>query len=480
MNKRNIESILKNTPAIQPPAHLKENLCASLNQLESDSPIDWNMKKNAAPGYHFAWRYVAAALLVFSLFSGIWILDQLNNGNVAWADVVSQARTIGQVHFYGFEFDENGLQSSQESWYVNGRVIDQLANGGCRIDDGESRTEYNRQGDMTHKDSSWFDGLNEIAGEQDLFKVLTQGIFAYPAEEINASKPIEVGEDFLVYRFGKPQNDFSINEITITVGRRSLLPLQLKVYFKSSKSNYMMYVFDYEQKQIPASLVKLAGIDSSSEVKLAGKWRGVYESQYGERGDFVAIITNNGQEYSMVMKESFEDWAPEICQVKEFSFQNNTIYLSGEGYNWTGTAKGTLEQNKISGTFDGNESGTFKLTKLLESGTEMDSVTEMALIGKWRGVYESQYGERGDFVAIITRDGRKYSMVMKESFEDWASEICQVKEFSFQNNTIYLSGEGYNWTGTAKGTLEQNKISGTFDGNESGSFTLTKLQASGS
>ena len=256
MEKKDIENILSNSPSITPPQHLKEKLQKDLDLLVDTSSIEPVYISSHPQVSPWVSRYAAAALFIIGLFLSMLVLDNLNNGNVAWAEVANQSRFINTVHFYCFEFKNDIMHRSRESWYVNGKVVDILADG-YNLDDGNSKIKYDQEGNVLGTNTSGLGGLAAIAGEHDLFKVLTQGVFSFTDKEIGNSLAVDIGEDFLVYRFDGPKNEMNIKELIITVGRFSLMPIQMKVYLDTESDAYDMYVFDYEQKHMPDDVNKI-------------------------------------------------------------------------------------------------------------------------------------------------------------------------------------------------------------------------------
>ena len=255
MDKHEIENILNNTPPIEPGPNLKDKLQKDLDWLKESGSVG-TLYLSTQPRYS-PWlsRYAAAALFVIGFFLGMLALDDFSGGNVAWAEVATQSRYISKVHFYCFEFKKGGLKSSRESWYVDGKVVD-LAGDNYRVDDGRNRIKYDANGNVLESRPSGLDGLAKVEGEQDPFKVLTQGVFAYTDQEIGNTLAVDIGEDLLVYRFNDPKNEMNIKEVIITVGRFSLLPIQMKIFFHDETDVYDMYVFDYEKKHMPVEVEK--------------------------------------------------------------------------------------------------------------------------------------------------------------------------------------------------------------------------------
>ncbi len=251
MDIHDIENILNNAPSAEPSPQLRDKLQNDLDKLKETDSIGPLYLSTHPQGSPWAWRYTAAALFIIGFFIGMLALDNFNSGNVAWAKVVTHSRSIQQVHFYCFEFDNGSLKSSQESWYVDGILVDLLDNGNYCVDNGVSHTRYDSSGNILDVRDSWFAGLSTVKERQNLFKVLTQGVFAYTDNEIGDTGAVDISEDFMVYRFGEPQNMKDIRGINITVGRWSLLPVQMKIFFYNHSGTYNMYVFDYEQKHVP-------------------------------------------------------------------------------------------------------------------------------------------------------------------------------------------------------------------------------------
>ena len=94
------------------------------------------------------------------------------------------------------------------------------------------------------------------------FSWISKGLLAGDNEQFTQQMPTSVGDDFLVYRFDPPEKDRKwIDSISITVGRNSLLPIQLKTYHKYDyatgegiddiEDGYTLLVFDYEVPEKP-------------------------------------------------------------------------------------------------------------------------------------------------------------------------------------------------------------------------------------
>jgi hypothetical protein len=86
--------------------------------------------------------------------------------------------------------------------------------------------------------------------QAELFEKLTQGVLEYDKEEIQRCAPDHIGKDFLVYRLPPAKNIAeSVSSVIITVGRVSLLPVQMKIFYREKKDDYDFYIFDYERER---------------------------------------------------------------------------------------------------------------------------------------------------------------------------------------------------------------------------------------
>jgi hypothetical protein len=91
--------------------------------------------------------------------------------------------------------------------------------------------------------------------------------------------PVSVGDDFLIYKFGPPKEDADwIDSMSVTVGKNSLLPVQIKTYHKKSEcteKDYELVVFDYEEPEKPTKFFEpptpSAQPHGRGEVMLDGK-----------------------------------------------------------------------------------------------------------------------------------------------------------------------------------------------------------------
>jgi len=112
---------------------------------------------------------------------------------------------------------------------------------------------------VVQKGKSWLSEYDNI------FDALTKDMLAYRFSQFNDKTPVSIGSDFLIYEFD-PHGDKAewIDKITVTVGRNSLMPVQIKTYLKKKKwSMNHLLVFDYEAPEKPEAFFTLPTIAKS-------------------------------------------------------------------------------------------------------------------------------------------------------------------------------------------------------------------------
>jgi len=196
-------------------------------------------------------KLAAAAVIIAAIFVSF---DQLNtNGSsIAWAKITRRIAQVDYVHFYELRCDQNGLVAVCEGWHAHGKTMKLNTFGGTSYDDGQIEQEYDRHNVRTGK------GRSELADGRTLFEVMSKGLLSTDNDQFNQQKPINVGGDFLVYRFepSEEQRDW-LKGTSVTVGRNSLLPVQIKTYYDAFYGKgYELVIFDYEEAQKPMEFFK--------------------------------------------------------------------------------------------------------------------------------------------------------------------------------------------------------------------------------
>jgi hypothetical protein len=192
-------------------------------------------------------KLAAAAVIIAVVIIGV---DQVstNGSTVAWGDVTARAAKVDFVHFYELRCDQNGLVAVCEGWHAHGKTMKLNTFGSTSYDDGQIEQEYDRHNVRTGK------GRSELADGRTFFEVMSKDLLSTDNDQFNQQKPINVGGDFLVYRFepSEEQRDW-LKGTSVTVGRNSLLPIQIKTYYDAFYGKgYELVIFDYEEAEKPA------------------------------------------------------------------------------------------------------------------------------------------------------------------------------------------------------------------------------------
>jgi len=187
----------------------------------------------------------AAAVIV----AAVWTL-QLAGGpdltSVALGEVTSRFAQVDYVHVYWLKSRGDDLFTQFEAWYAHGKLVMRGKKGGMSYDDGRMRQSFDEQGRRTVVEPSFF------TGGQTFVEVFTAGLLSDKNEQLTRQMPTNVGDDFLIYEFDPPPDmDDSkwLESIVITVGKNSLLPVQIKIYDK--EGDYDLVMFDYGAAEKP-------------------------------------------------------------------------------------------------------------------------------------------------------------------------------------------------------------------------------------
>lgn len=189
-------------------------------------------------------KFAAAAVIVIGLLLGLEFLGGPSAATIAWADVTEHIARVDYVHAYYFKSRDNVLKSDFEAWYDNGKMVIKKM-GYTVYDDGQIQQGFTREGKRTIKEPSKF------ADGQTFFEVYTGGLLSDKNEQFNQQIPANVGDDFLIYELDWTGDDSEyIEGVFITVGKNSLLPVQMKICHNDG--DYDMIMFDYQARAKPA------------------------------------------------------------------------------------------------------------------------------------------------------------------------------------------------------------------------------------
>ncbi len=196
---------------------------------------------------------VAAVIVVSALLAVNYFGGSIDGASVAWAEVVRHIEQVDHLHFYYIETEQNGYSSIREGWYAHGKIKTRQYDAEQTIDNGNMRVILDEHNNVIKK------GESTLAEYDNIFGALTKDMLTYRFFQFNNKTPVSIGSDFLIYEF-EPHGDKAewIDKITVTVGRNSLMPVQIKTYFKKGKwSMNHLLVFDYEAAEKPEEFFEL-------------------------------------------------------------------------------------------------------------------------------------------------------------------------------------------------------------------------------
>ena len=184
-------------------------------------------------------------MLVFLLILNIWNFGPSGAG-IAWAEVGQKMKMVQEVQFYEFDFKDDTPIDFVKGNYGQGNIERFYSDGSRSVDDGRKCVVTASDGSFLRETNSKFENITKMDNLNNLFEVLTKGILQYQQVQLDEQKPTEIADDFLVYSFS-PSAAFEpwLESIVITVGKNSLLPIQMKLFYKDSPRRYDIYFFEY-------------------------------------------------------------------------------------------------------------------------------------------------------------------------------------------------------------------------------------------
>jgi hypothetical protein len=190
---------------------------------------------------------LAAAVIIIVILLGVNFLGGPDVANVAWGNVIRQTAQVDYMHVYWLKSRGDALFRQFEAWYAHGKLVMRGDKGGMTYDDGQTQQTFDEQGRRVSKKPPFF------AEGKTFLELFTAGLLSDKNEQLSQQMPTNVGDDFLIYEVDPPGDwDGSewIENISVTVGKNSLLPVQMKVYEKDSE-DYDLVMFDYEASEKP-------------------------------------------------------------------------------------------------------------------------------------------------------------------------------------------------------------------------------------
>jgi len=215
-------------------------------------------------------KLAAAAVIIIAVLAGIhYFGGSIDLANIAWGEVIRRTAQVDYVHVYWLKSRGDVLFRQFEAWYAHGKLVMRGDKGGMSYDDGWMRQSFDEQGRRTSKEPSFF------AEGRTFVEVVTAGLLSDKNEQLSRQVPTNVGDDFLIYEFDPPSDmDDSkwLESIVITVGKNSLLPVQMKIYDK--EGHYDLVTFDYEAPEKPPEFFEPPAVEppnGTGEVVLDGE-----------------------------------------------------------------------------------------------------------------------------------------------------------------------------------------------------------------
>ncbi len=199
-------------------------------------------------------QFVAAAAIMIAVIASINYLGGSADGSgVAWGDVARRLADVDHVHFYVVQSQEKSFPSVNEGWYAHGKLRRRSCGGYSSygayqsFDNGKTHRVFDRHNNMTVVTKSLLDKYRTF------FEATTEGIIAFDFSRFSNKTPESVSSDFLIYDFSPPRDYDWIEKISVIVGRNSLMPVQIKTYYKVEKWYCVsdLILFDYEEPEKP-------------------------------------------------------------------------------------------------------------------------------------------------------------------------------------------------------------------------------------
>ena len=237
-----LEAELRQIPPAAVPAGLEGRLLADIPAVKHEPRLWYRVS--------LAGVAAAAVLVMGALGLFAWLTGGDGGASFAWGSVAQRMQQVNHVHFYELAHRGNRRTTvSLEGWYSKGKVVAIKSNGTKFFDDGTTRRVFDQEGYQKQQGPSEFAEIRR----QTFFETITEGWFKYDTQEYVTNRPSNVSEDFLIYRFEAPKEMAEwIREVSVTVGRNSLLPMQMKVHRKDQEDAYDLYILDYEAAEKPA------------------------------------------------------------------------------------------------------------------------------------------------------------------------------------------------------------------------------------
>lgn len=199
-------------------------------------------------------KLVAAVIIIAACVLILQFGGYVDKSNAVWADVVTRVAQVDHVHMYIIKSRGNDFFGHAEAWHAHGKTVIRENEGGVTYDDGWISHGFDWRGMLTVRKPSI------LADGQSFLAFFGGGFLSDKDRQFNEQIPTSVGDDFLIYTFDPPPESEWLESTSITVGRNSLLPIQMKIYVEDA--DYDLFIFDYEAPEKPPEFFELPAIEA--------------------------------------------------------------------------------------------------------------------------------------------------------------------------------------------------------------------------
>jgi hypothetical protein len=188
-------------------------------------------------------KSAAAAVIIATVLLGLKYSGGPDVANTAWGEVRRRFTEVDYVHLYIVKSRGSNFFGHGEAWHAHGKTIVHGNDGSITYDDGRTLQYFDKRGMLTvRRPSTFVDG-------QSFLEYFSGGFLSEDNWQLKDQIPTRVCDDFLIYTFDPPPGSNWLDTTSITVGRNSLLPIQVKIYVEDE--DYDLFIFDYEAPEKP-------------------------------------------------------------------------------------------------------------------------------------------------------------------------------------------------------------------------------------
>ncbi len=209
----------------------------------------------------------AAAVTIIAVSLGVNLVRGPDMADVAWGDVVTHMGEVDYVHVYWLLSRGDVLSSASEVWCDRGQIVYCGNDGDMIYDDGRTSLFFNNRGMLVARSRSRR-GYGTVHREW-----MRDGWLSYMNVQFSEQVPTSVGDDFLIYTFDASSSEsYWFHRAFITVGKNSLLPIQVKALH--GDGDYDLFIYDYEAPRKPPEFLRppaIAPPNGMGEVMLDGE-----------------------------------------------------------------------------------------------------------------------------------------------------------------------------------------------------------------